>query len=1104
MPPRHQLRCLGEPQLLTLGDRPVRLRTRKHLALLCFLAVERRPFQRDLLAEFFWPRARASHARHSLVVAMSEVRQRLGRDCFEVKADRIRLKDGQLLVDVDRLLQGDILGDETGHGPLELDGFLEDFELEDTPSFNHWRDRVRARFLPHIRDALVILIDRCRRTGAFRAMEPLGDRLHKLDELSEEAARARMEARAFAGDRLGALRIFEHWKAELAGQLGAAPSALVEGIAARLRRGWERPGEPAVPPVRTEQWKDRPFIGRAREYRALYEAWEGMRRGEVCHRLLMADSGIGKSALLDRLMTAAGLEGATVARVQCHEFDRELPFAAISGLIAQLVEKPGAAATEPELLAELARLVPVVRRRFPNLPPVLEMLGEAARLRFTDAVHALVAAVGAEHPVILVVDDVHCADDVSLAVLHLVMRRAQGEPLLVLFAARPGELGHSPQAARLRDQGESLGVRVLPVPPLTEEECDAVLAALLEGKKAPSVTARRALVRAAAGYPMVLELLLRDWEHTGAHALALAIDAMTSEAEARGGMDEAYRLLLERLITTLDPETRNVLGMAALLGSRLNDPGMYALADLTVGQTLTGLTRLQEERILRESPRGIEFVNELIRGHAYMSVVRPLRGLLHGRVADALIAQAHKGADDLDLEIAWHCVRSNRSEEAIPYLLRGARRGISAGAVHEAERRLGTAMSWLAGDPRRQAALLLSELFLEQARWEEAREALLLHDEAAGSDEGWILEQSARARTTHRSERDWREIAGELEVRILRPIDAHAFVNATRLSVFLSSRLKERAFAERFLELTEGRHPDGWTVYHDLALRTARLQLLYHLGQRHSIDEELSSIAESAKPLDRPNVLSFTLLKGLGACAVRLGDYERALGFISDALTIAKRLDNPEAIANAHAHLAMCHCRLGNLHAQVLHAEHALSKAVSDPLKARLLASYHGALGHALTGHPRVAENMIEQIQAEIDGSFPAWAQQATALYAADVLFALEREKPARELGWQAFERHGFRTTSPDLAGAMTRTLSRSLELPERRDRATSEIRKLYECRDRLDALDYVEVTAAFAIACADPMTDMDRLRRELAAASARLPAATCDLIKRLGIPLPG
>ncbi len=226
--------------------------------------------------------------------------------------------------------------------------------------------------------------------------------------------------------------------------------------------------------------------------------------GNPATRLILGDSGVGKTTLVEKLTTAAGLEGAAISRVQCYDLEREIPYSTVSSLILGLLDRPGVSATAPESLAELARTVPEVRHRFPNIPASSDSQGEAARIRLTEAFHEMVAMVAEEHPVILVVDDLHLADDVSLAVLHLMMRRAQGQPILVLLIARPGELPQSPQATKLRAAAGGMGIHEIELLPLGDEESLELLQSLIPTDEAhPSPTAQRALLRAAAGYPMV-------------------------------------------------------------------------------------------------------------------------------------------------------------------------------------------------------------------------------------------------------------------------------------------------------------------------------------------------------------------------------------------------------------------------------------------------------------------------------------------------------------------------------------------------------------------------------------------------------------------------
>src|SRR4051812_8692363 len=216
MEPGHYLRCLSQPTLFGPGGEPIKFKVRKHFALLVYLAVHARvPQRRDHLAELLWGSARPDEARHSLATALSVIRGKLGPSAIEKTTDSVRFAHSAFLTDLERLAAGDLFASED-RPTLEVAGFLDGFEVADAHEFMLWKEGQHARWLPEIRAALVRLMDRCRRTGDSRQIEHLADRMLLLDELSEEGIRAKMEARAFAGDRLTALRVYEAWQARLA------------------------------------------------------------------------------------------------------------------------------------------------------------------------------------------------------------------------------------------------------------------------------------------------------------------------------------------------------------------------------------------------------------------------------------------------------------------------------------------------------------------------------------------------------------------------------------------------------------------------------------------------------------------------------------------------------------------------------------------------------------------------------------------------------------------------------------------------------------------------------------------------------------------------
>lgn len=1069
MEPQYHLRCLGQPALFAPNGEPIRFRTKKHLALLVYLAVEsRHAHRRDRLAEFLWPRAQIAEARHSLATALSILRPRLGLEALETTRDHVTIHAERLTLDLDRLVARDILGTETS-GLLDVASFLDGFEIPDAPEFALWKDRQQARLLPLIKNALVVLIDRCRRIGDSRQIEQLADRMLALDELSEEAIRAKMEARALAGDRLTALKVFEEWKAKLEEELHAAPTELLEGMAVRLRRrGWDRTTLVDIPSVQTDQWRGRPFLGRTAEYLALYEAWESTKRGAASHALLLGDSGIGKTTLAERLTTAAGLEGAVVSRVQCYDPERDIPYATVGNLIEGLLDRPGASGTPPDSLAELSRTVPAIRRRFPTIPPSTESIGEGARIRLMESFQDLLQAIAEEHPVILVVDDLHLSDDASLSVLHLIMRRTRGAPIMAIMTARLGELRGSPQVSRLRDNAPALGLKEIDLSPLTDEQSREMLLGLIRpGAVQPNASVRRALLKAAAGYPMVLELLVQDWEANGDQSLTLAINAMTTEFVATNASPLIYRGVLDRLVRSIEPEAHAVLNMAAILGRRLNNIALYGIADLGVGQTMAGMAELVARRVLRDGGSGLEFVNELVRTAAYLGIPSPLRRVLHGNIAEALIQLEEQGQDDLGLEIAWHCMRAGRISQSTPHLMRGARDAIRSGAPQEAERALGSALPSLTDDSLAEAILLLAEALQEEGRHDESLTALSSMGENA--DARWRLRVAALNALAHRnlgaSPVSVKERLAELSSASLTCTDPSTLALAGRAMAFLLLENRDRGMIRGVLDLLDA-IPSGGVNADTLAeIALARATLLYQSGESHkSFDEAAIAITELTRRR-AANLVMVQLQSGLGSLKSAAGEYEAALVTYEQALAMANRLGNDRQIARISGNIALCYGRLGQYTEQLTWATNAVLTPKADFAGfSEVQWAYNQGFAHAMMGRFGLALETIHSLDNRLVGPIGTWVLQAWGFWKADLLLLCKQRDEAIASARSALLDNYFDLRTATFAGPYARWLTLATSSSDEKADAARRLSEMARVLNDYDALDQVEILCAIGI----------------------------------------
>jgi tetratricopeptide (TPR) repeat protein/type II secretory pathway predicted ATPase ExeA len=833
----------------------------------------------------------------------------------------------------------------------------------------------------------------------------------------------------------------------------------------------------------------------------LYERWEAVQRGDPGHALILGDSGVGKTTLVEKLTTAAGLEGAAISRVQCYDLEREIPYSTVSSLILGLLDRPGVSATSPESLAELARTVPEVRHCFPTIPPSPDSQGETARIRLTEAFHELLSAIAEEHPVILVVDDLHYADDVSLAVLHLVMRRALGQPIMALLVARPGELPQSPQAERLRAAAATLSIRDMDLQPLSREESLELLESLIPSDQPrPTLTIQRALLKGGAGYPMVLELLIKDWQVGGEKSLVLSVDAMT--ADLGNSAPAVYQEILARITRSLDPITHNVLNLASLLGHRLNDPSMFGLVDLSVGQTVSGMAELVRRRVLRDGPRGLEFVNEMVRAAAYVGVPMTLRRVLHSKIADRLVKEHERGAEDLGLEIAWHCMRSGRAEEATPHLLNGARKAIRSGSPYAAERGLSTALPNLRDPDKSEGLVLLAEALQEQSRWEESLTSLDQIGSPGVSQStnlAGVLRIRARRRLGFLEAQELSELPRKLLTFIESCTDKPSKIRAAlEAASVLDTSGPE--LAPELLKSLLSLESDGLDLDEIAHLLLARSMLFYSMAR---LDSSLDCIREAYSILESrgtPSSALAMLHNGEGAILTKRGAYRDSISPYLRCNKTASQVGNDSINLQASSNLALSFFRLGEYQKAIEWATKAFACERGSSIHFYLPAAQSSVLAHAMLGKSDQAEELIQQRTKEVTLLGSPARSQAWALHSADGFAMLGKLDRAEDEGRRATSGTNSQVHMERYAGPYARWVARTTLNRGESGLGHELLDSLIRNLDRYDAIDRAEILNAKTWLGAKTGVASSHQVARMCSYLEALPSAVSDQLARMGM----
>lgn len=707
-----RLLTLGAPLLMSATGEAVRYRTRKHFALLLRLAVEPgRRFARDYLIDLLWSSAPSPQGAHSLAQALTVLRATIGRSHILVQGSSVGIASG--VVDVDVLHLDD--------GTAEVGGsFLDGFDLRGAREFEEWKDATAARLYPKIRDCLVQRMDAGRRIGDFETVEKYAQTLENLDPLSEDALRGLMEARAWAGDRTGALQALNRIGGRIREELGVAPSPDIDRMANLLRAGRKpspRPKEGEPPPREERRFEPETLIGRERDFSAIYDTWLEIRKRHPRVVVVTGDPGMGKTTLVNAFASTCQMEGAVVARTQAYEAERELPFAVLAELVRQLVLQRAIQGADPEALSELTRITPEIFAAYPGVAKPIDWAPEITPLRLADSFLKAVAAAAEESPLVLVVDDIHEADNASVAILHLVARKLGNLKVLLILTARPTELRMTPSIAIAGDSSIT-GLAFVNLDALTLESANTLVKKIsAQGAEQFGAPPISRILAAGAGNPLALELLTREWAEHGPESLVKQLETLDTQPLPIIGIPSAIRSVFERQTRRLEARTRAVLDLAAVLGRRLSELELYEAIACTPGEAAASLSRLLDEALLREVQGKLEFRNELVRAQAYYDMPSSVRRQLHKRVAEALLrSSTQPGPAGPRLEVAWHLLRGGEIINALTHGLEGANACIASGAPAEAEQILRVFADQADERNTNTVLLLLAKALLDQSK----------------------------------------------------------------------------------------------------------------------------------------------------------------------------------------------------------------------------------------------------------------------------------------------------------------------------------------------------------------------------------------------------
>jgi class 3 adenylate cyclase len=359
--------------------------------------------------------------------------------------------------------------------------------------------------------------------------------------------------------------------------------------------------------------------------------------------LLVGEPGIGKSRLVREMLTYvdARQDMTTWRQGCCPPFGEDVTFWALAEIVkghAGILDTDGPAVIEDKLDGVLppGPDQPWLRQRLRALVGL--SAPEASREENFTAWVRFLEEVAADRPTVIVIEDLHWADQALLAFIEHLASHVASVPLLVVGTARPELFERQPDFAS--------GGRInrIGLEPLTREEAARLVADLLGAQDRFTPIVER-VVENCDGNPFYAEQSARLMEDATAHM----------------ALPDSVQAVIAARLDALPVAQKSLLADAAVVGAVFWDGSLAALAERETADLAPLLSGLLARRLIRrlrassmEGEHEYEFAHALAREVAYQQLPRSARARRHQAVADWYARKTGARCDDLAAVLAYH------------------------------------------------------------------------------------------------------------------------------------------------------------------------------------------------------------------------------------------------------------------------------------------------------------------------------------------------------------------------------------------------------------------------------------------------------------------
>jgi predicted ATPase/DNA-binding SARP family transcriptional activator len=1053
-----EFRILGPLEVCTDGGPKLDLAGKQKALLAVLLLHANEAVSTDRLIDALWGAEPPGTAGKALQVYVSRLRKLLepeGKELLVTRPPGYALELGeheldlrrfeQLRADAGKLLNGDPAAADAKlrealalwRGPPLADFAFEPFAQSEIARL----EELHLAALEDWIDALLALGRHADVVGELEALvtkHPLRERLRA--QLMLALYRSRRQAEA--------LDAYQSARHALVDELGIEPSPELQELEGRILR--QDPSlEVAAPAPPTEEEQPQApgrraagtFVGREPELELLEGGLEDALSGRGRLFLLVGEPGIGKSRLADEFASRAKQRGAEVLWGRCWEAGGASAYWPWVQSLRSYVRTRNSEALRSLVggrAPELAQLLPELEDLYADLPAPRTLDPDSARFRLFDSVTGFVGNAAREQTLVLVLDDLHAADEPSLLLLRFLASELAEMPAVVVGTYREEEAAQDEPVSASLSELRRLPSQELRLGGLSQADV-ASFVELSTGLK-PSERLLTALHTETDGNPLFVGETVR----------LLASEGRLTETPDVGwhveippGVHEAIARRLRRL----SKECRRVLTLASVLGREFSLEALEQASELPQEELLTMLDEAFAARVLGEVPGAIgrmRFSHARVRDALYNDLSTARRAQLHLRIGEALEALYAADPEPYVAELAHHFFLAGPGgdlDKTVDYTRRAGDRAVALLAYEEAVRHYEFALRALERRDRKddrgqcQVYLALGDSLAKAGNMPEAKEAFLAA--AARARAAGLPEALAHAALGYGGRFVWTRTWGDkhllplLEEALAALPEEDSELRARVLARLAGGPLRDTlppgprvAMAQEAVEMAR-RLGDPTTLAYALEGRYESYWGPEALEERMEIANELIQVAEDAADAERTyaghDCRFYVFLEA--------GDMQAAHQEHEAAGQLAHELRQPAQLwgtATRKANLALFEGRFGQ-------AEPAIREAFE---LGRLAQSADAEVAfelqmYALRREQGRLEEVVDSVERAV-GAYPAYPVWRFVLV--DVFAELDRKDDARA-AFDACAADEFRLALEDqwLAGMSLLTdACRSLEDAER------------------------------------------------------------------------